>query len=249
MSSLVVKIHGMNVSYVAKSSVGVWCVGLIVLSLSVLGCVYLSRCESVTAQPINLEEFRLNRQLAWNGIGLSLAVMLQLAGWRRVLSAAPFVLVAWLALLAIGLFYHNTSGSLRVPLGFVQVDVMAYSPLVGVVSVTWLADQLARKFNVRACMVVGIALIVMATFGAAMTLISAYAGERQDMDARVQQRLGAQRMCVEAFNAAHWLSGNKAATRSVKLPVRYAFTMPPNSALMFGSWFPGLVAGLFGALA
>jgi len=249
MSILDVTCRDMNVVHGDKLPRRVCCVALAVFALSILGCVYLWRCASMTTEHINLEWLMLKKQLAWNGIGLALAMLLPVAGWRRILKSTPFALAGWLVLLVVGCFCPHGNGSLRVPLGIVQLDVMACSPIVGVMFAAWLVDLLARKFNVRACMVVCVAIVGMVALGAAMMMTSVSVCVHQDADARSQHRLNAQQTCVEAFNAAYWFSANIDAFGHAKLPVRYAFAMPPNTALIFGKWFPASVAVLFGLFA
>ena len=244
--------------WLAKVPGRVWGVVLPLLALAALGLVYLSRCAATAETAVSLEQYRFGHQAVFNIMGICLGGAVFLAGWRRILASAPYVLGTWLAMFAGAHFCPRINGELWLRLGPVGLNVMLLLPAVAALFLAWLAAVCERRRGIRATRFVAavaaacavlLAAAVLASPERRADLASRFRGESASAEVvqRAERRGMMQKKCVEAFREARWFSPGAPAAGDGGLPVRFAFSMPANSALMFGRWFPALCIALFGA--
>ena len=71
-------------------------------ALAAMGCWFCWQCPSRIYPPEAHGLFW--RQLAWNGVGLSVFAAAWLVGWKRLLKAAPWLMAAWFVAIAVAQF-------------------------------------------------------------------------------------------------------------------------------------------------
>ncbi|MBQ3097282.1 MAG: hypothetical protein IJI54_13695 [Kiritimatiellae bacterium] len=73
--------------------------------LAVMGCWFCWHCPSRVYEPHVL----FWRQLAWNGVGLTVFAGVWFVGWKRLLKASPWLMIVWIG----GFVFAQLSPSVR----------------------------------------------------------------------------------------------------------------------------------------
>ena len=108
--------------------------------LAAMGCWFCWHCPSRIYPPESHGLFW--RQLAWNGVGLAVFAGAWLAGWRRLLTTAPWLMSAWIVSIAAAQFSHPVRGVHKwLFLGPLRVNVAICFMPVFALFVAWLRDR------------------------------------------------------------------------------------------------------------
>ncbi|MBQ8124504.1 MAG: FtsW/RodA/SpoVE family cell cycle protein [Kiritimatiellae bacterium] len=208
--------------------------------LAAMGCWFCWHCPSRIYPPHGL----FWRQLAWNGVGLAVFAGAWLAGWRRLLKAAPWLMAAWLVAITAAQFFHPVCGAHKwLSFGPLRVNVaMCFMPVFALFA-AWLRDRKRlRPWMCWAVLSLSAAWAVwhVAGDGGRMERLAAFFNPR---DYWMQDRMYMSRQLLAAFGASRWFGD---AGRSLGLlPCPESDGMMSASALMFGKWFPAVLVGIF----
>lgn len=236
-----------------------WGVVLALAALTAMGLAFMWWCPDVTWFSDRMgEHWMFRRQAVWAGMGLTFAILVMMVGWRRWLKVAPFLALGWLAMFIVACLSPQVKHCLFVRIGYVIVDVQAWSPFVAALLLAWIAQKLAVR------RVMGFLLAAVVVFSGALGVWSLRDREQQARVAAIfgyeaaseatpldeaMLRQAAQEASCEATREARWFSGNREVLRRMSLPGRFTYSMPFTAALVFGKWFNVLVVALFGMFA
>ena len=217
------------------------CLFFVTVALAAMGCWFCWHCPSRIYPPEAHGLFW--RQLAWNGVGLAVFAGAWLAGWRRLLKAAPWLMGAWIVSIAAAQFSHPICGANKwLFLGPLQVNAATCFMPVFALFVAWLRDRKRlRPWMWWAALFLAAVWAVWHVVGDAgrMERLAAFFNP----DNWMQDRAYMSRQLLAAFGASHWFGD---AGRSLGfLPCPESDGMMSASALMFGKWFPAVLVGLF----
>lgn len=209
--------------------------------LAAMGCWFCWHCPSRIYPPEAHGLFW--RQLMWNGVGLAVFAGVWLAGWRRILKAAPWLMAAWMAAIAAAQFSHPVRGVHKwLFLGPLRVNVAICFIPVFALFVAWLRDRKRlRPWMWWAALSLAAAWTVWHVAGdvGRMERLAAFFNPGNWM----QDRAYMSRQLLAAFGASRWFGD---AGRSLGfLPCPESDGMMSASALMFGKWFSAALVGLF----
>lgn len=211
------------------------------LLLAAMGCCFCWHCPSRLYAPESHGLFW--RQLIWNGIGLTAFCAAWLAGWKRLLKVAPWLMLVWLLACVAAQFGYPVNGSHRwLRLGYVDINVRTLFLPVFALFVAWLHDRKwLRTWMEWAAIAVALVALVgfVATNESLIERLKAYV----DPGRWMMDRAYMARQLQLAFDEARWFGD---AGRSLGfLPCAENDGMMSASALMFGKWFPVAVVALF----
>ena len=212
--------------------------------LAAMGCWFCWHCPSRIYPPESHGLFL--RQLAWNGVGLAVFAGTWLAGWRRILKAAPWLMAAWIVSIAAVQFSCPVRGVHKwLSLGPFRVNVAICFMPVFALFAAWLRDRKRlRPWMWWAALSLAAAWAVWHVAGDAGRMERL--AEFFNPDNWMQDRAYMSRQLLAAFGASHWFGD---AGRSLGfLPCPESDGMMSASALMFGKWFPSTLVGLFAGL-
>ncbi len=203
--------------------------------LVAMGCWFCWYCPSRFYEAHEL----FWRQLAWNGVGLAAFAGAWALGWRRLLKAAPWLMVAWIAAFVIALLSRSVNGAHKwISVGPIRINVVTYFMPVFALFVAWLHE----KKWIRSWME-----------WAAVALTAIWMAWMMSQSVRWQARLEA------FFNPGEWVNGTAYMGRQLQmafdasnwfgcagrdlsyLPCASSEGMMSASALLFGKWFPSVV--------
>ena len=143
--------------------------------------------------------YYFNRQVIWNGLGLSAFVMATIVGWRRWLRSAPFVFAGWVILWFAAHMKEFVAGSSTIVLiGPISLEVWSLFPVALALLVAWLRQRYGGKAR-RILFSIGIVAFVAITVHVAtnanrMTHLAAFfAGERVPTMSPAHVRAGSSR--------------------------------------------------------
>ena len=187
--------------------------------------------------------YYFNRQTAWNVLGLSAFVMAIIVGWKRWLTAAPFVFAVWVALWFIAHMQPLVDGSSTfVHLGPISLGVWSLFPVAFALLAAWLrkryGDRAKRILFVAGVVAFAAITVHVATNANRMTHLAAFfAGERDPgMSPGACARSFVQTQTCKALDQAQWfVSTDVEILRNT--PGNMTYSMPASSAVMFGKWF------------
>lgn len=227
-----------------------------IVGLAVMGLVF---CWADSDRLNNIgrtaSRYYFNRQVIWNGLGLSAFVMATIVGWRRWLRSAPFVFAGWVILWFAAHMKEFVAGSSTIVLiGPISLEVWSLFPVALALLVAWLRQRYGGKAR-RILFSIGIVAFVAITVHVAtnanrMTHLAAFfAGERvPTMSPAACARGFVQSQTCKAFAQSQWFSSTDAEILR-NTPGNTTYSMPASSAVLFGKWFVSVVAGLFIVLA
>ena len=209
--------------------------------LAAMGCWFCWHCPSRIYPPESHGLFW--RQLVWNGIGVAAFAAAWLAGWKRLLKAAPWLMLAWVLAFIAAQLGPAVRGTHRwVSIGCLRFNVVTFFMPAFALFVTWLHERkwirswMEWVFLVAA-VVAGVAFVYSSP--SLMKRIAAHfwpEGHILD-EAYMSSQLQA------AFAAARWFGG--AGKDLGYLPCPESDGMLSAAALLFGKWFPSAVVALF----
>ena len=207
--------------------------------LAAMGCWFCWHCPSRFYESHAL----FWRQLAWNGVGLAVFAGAWAVGWRRLLKAAPWLMTAWIAAIAMAQFSRPIHGAHKwIRFGPVGINVVTCFMPVFALFVAWLHE----KKWIRPWME-----------WTAVALVTIWMAWMMSHSARWQARLEA------FFNPGEWMNGTAYMARQLQmafdasnwfgcagrdlryLPCSSSDAMMSASALLFGKWFPSVVITVF----
>ena len=226
-----------------KMVTGILLAGIAILAA--MGCWFCWHCPSRIYPPESYGLFW--RQLAWNGVGLAVFAGAWLAGWRRLLKAAPWLMSAWMVAIAAAQLSCSVRGVHKwLSFGPLRVNVaICFMPVLALF-VAWLRDRkwLRSWMWWTAVSLAAVwAICHVAGDSGRMERLAAFFNPR---DHWMQDRAYMSRQLLAAFGASHWFGD---AGRSLGfLPCPESDGMMSASALMFGKWFPSALVGLFAGL-
>ena len=217
------------------------CLFFAMVALAAMGCWFCWHCPSRIYPPESHGLFL--RQLAWNGVGLAVFAGAWLAGWRRLLKAAPWLMAAWLVAIAAAQLSYPVRGVHKwLSLGPFRVNVAICFMPVAALFFAWLRDRKRlHPWMWWAALSLAAAWTVWHVAGdvGRMERLAAFFNP----DNWMQDRAYMSRQLLAAFGASHWFGD---AGRSLGLlPCPESDGMMSASALMFGKWFPAVLVGLF----
>lgn len=220
------------------------CLFFATVALAAMGCWFCWHCPSKIYPPESHGLFW--RQLAWNGAGLAVFAGAWLAGWRRLLKAAPWLMAAWMAAIAAAQFSCSVRGVHKwLSIGQLRVNVAICFMPVFALFVAWQRDRKRlRPWMWWTALFLASAWAVWHVAGnvGRMERLAAFFNPGNWM----QDRAYMSRQLLAAFGASHWFGD---AGRSLGLlPCPESDGMMSASALMFGKWFPAAIAGLLAAI-
>ena len=209
--------------------------------LAAMGCWFCWHCPSRIYPPESHGLFW--RQLMWNGVGLAVFAGAWLAGWWRLLKAAPWLMAAWLVAIAAAQLSYPVRGVHKwLSLGPFRVNVAICFMPVAALFFAWLRDRKRlRPWMWLAALSLAAVWVVWHVAGdvGRMERLAAFFNP----DNWMQDRAYMSRQLLAAFGASHWFGD---AGRSLGLlPCPESDGMMSASALMFGKWFPAVLVGLF----
>lgn len=209
--------------------------------LAAMGCWFCWHCPSRIYPPESHGLFW--RQLAWNSVGLAVFAGAWLAGWRRLLKAAPWLMAAWLVAIAAAQLSCPVHGVHKwLSLGPLRINVATCFMPVAALFTAWLRDR--KLLRPWMCWAVVSLTVVWAVWHVAgdcgrMERLAAFFDPRNWM----QDRAYMSRQLLAALGASRWFGD---AGRSLGfLPCPESDGMMSASALMFGKWFPAALIGIF----
>lgn len=207
--------------------------------LAAMGCWFCWHCPSRVYGAHEL----FWRQLAWNGIGLAAFAGALLAGWKRLLKAAPWLMAIWLVAFAAAQCSCQVRGAHRwLPLGPVRINVMTCFMPVFALFAAWLHEKKWVRTWMELTAVAAAALwLVWHVAGNDMRMerLAAFFNPGDWLDTKAYMA----RQLQMAFDSANWFGG---AGKSLGLlPCPESDGMMSAVALLFGKWFPVAVVGLF----
>ena len=212
--------------------------------LALLGCLFCFACPSRYVAPGSHLLFW--RQLAWNGIGLSVCFLVWRVGWKRLIRAAPWLMAAWIAAYAAAQFSPAVHGVHR---------CLSFGPFRFTVTVCFLpvfalfAAWLHEKREIKPWMewtafaaVFAVAVLLVLGNENKMQRLAAFFGSGEAVAAK-RYMTG---QLEAAFSVSRWFGG---AGRALDyLPVPESTSSFAASSLLFGKWFPAAVVSLFAVL-
>jgi len=209
--------------------------------LAAMGCWFCWHCPSRIYPPESHGLFW--RQLAWNSVGLAVFAGAWLAGWRRLLKAAPWLMAAWLVAITAAQLSSPVHGVHKwLSLGPLRINVATCFMPVAALFTAWLRDR--KLLRPWMCWAVVSLTVVWAVWHVAgdcgrMERLAAFFDPRNWM----QDRAYMSRQLLAALGASRWFGD---AGRSLGfLPCPESDGMMSASALMFGKWFPAALIGIF----
>ena len=213
-------------------------------ALAAMGCWFCWHCPSRICQPETHALFW--RQLTWNGVGVAVFAATWLAGWKRLLKAAPWMMAAWLVAVAAAQFSYPVNGAHRwVRVGSASINVMTCFMPVLAVFAAWLYErEWIRPWMEWSAVAVAVLWCWwhVAEDGGWRERIIAFLSQGDGMPDRVYMA----RQLLAAFDVSKWFGD---AGRNLGfLPCPESDGMMAASALMFGKWFPASVVGLMSVL-
>lgn len=215
--------------------------------LAVMGLMFTWKCPIDCVYGVDSGVFFFKKQLLWNALGIAACVGAALIPWRKWLKLAPWGMLAWFALAVWALgFSPARHGSHRwADFGVVCVNVRVALIAVSALFAAWLCSKKCIKpwmvFAAIGVFLVFAAFQVLGNANRLARLAVFFGGEEANAQYRYMQF-----QMKAAYAAAHWFGD---ADRSLRfLPLSYADAMPSASALLFGKWFPLVVAALYAAL-
>ncbi|MBO4286619.1 MAG: FtsW/RodA/SpoVE family cell cycle protein [Kiritimatiellae bacterium] len=217
--------------------------------LAAMGCLFCYFCPVRFFEPGSRALFW--RQLAWNGIGLSVLIIAWQLGWRRLLQAAPWLMGAWFVAYAAAQvlpspFAYPMYGVRRwLSFGPVKLTVTTCFMPVFALFVAWLHEKRHIKpwveWTVVALAAAAVAVLVFGNENRMQRLAAFFRS-----DGAVSARVYMTNQLKAAFSVANWFGG---AGRDLRyLPNPGNAGMFSASALLFGKWFPAAVVSLFAVL-
>lgn len=215
--------------------------GVTAAVLAAMGCWFCWHCPSRVYPPETHGLFW--RQLAWNGVGLAAFVAAWLAGWKRLLKAAPWLMAAWVVAIAVAQFSRPVNGAHKwLSIGTIHVNVVTCFMPVFALFLAWLHEKKwIRPWMKWTAIAAAATWAVWYVAGNVRRVerLAAFFNQgnwRQDMVYMSRQLLA-------AFDVSKWFGD---ADRSLGfLPCPESDGMMSASALMFGKWFPAFLVGLF----
>ena len=175
--------------------------------------------------------------------GLLMCGMAIVVGWRRWLSAGPFVCLAWLCLAACAVaFLQIDDGRGQFAIGPLKTDVWEPAPLALGLLAAWLSRVLKPKLvadrwlfsGIIVGFVVGGAVACTARASQLATLGAELAGP-VPTDACVDIVREVERQCAEMVRESEWFG---AAEVVEKAPwCAFAAAVPTAAATSFGTWY------------
>ena len=213
-------------------------------ALAAMGCWFCWQCPSRIYPPEAHGLFW--RQLAWNGVGLSVFAAAWLVGWKRLLKAAPWLMAAWFVAIAVAQFSSPVNGARKwLSIGSIRVNVMTCFMPVFALFVAWLYERKwIRPWMAWAAVAAAAIGVVWHIAGNAgrMARLAAFL----NLGGWMPDRVYMSRQLLAAFDVSKWFG---AAGRSLGfLPCPESDGMMSAAALIFGKWFPSVLVGLFSAI-
>ena len=224
-----------------KHKISMWLFICAAMSLAVMGCWFCWHCPSRIYPPETHSLFW--RQLAWNGVGLAVFTATWLTGWKRLLKAAPWLMVAWLVAIGAAQFLRPVNGVHKwLPIGPVRVNVMTcFIPVIALFA-AWLHEKKwIRPWMEWVAVAVAVIWAVWHIVGSDVRM-ERLAAFFNPVD-WVQARAFMAHQLLAAFYTSNWFGD---AGRSLGfLPCPANDGMLSASALIFGKWFTTVLVWLF----
>lgn len=222
-----------------KATVTVCALLAVTVLLAAMGCWFCWHCPSRVYGAHEL----FWRQLAWNGIGVAAFAAAWLAGWKRLLKAAPWLMLAW----AVAIVFAQLSPAVRgthrwVRLGTLRFNVVTCFMPTFALFVAWLHEKKWVRPWIEWAFFAAVAIACAAlVYGdpSLMTRIAAHFSP----DDHAWDKAYMSRQLHMAFEAARWFGG--AGKDLGTLPCPESDGMLSAAALLFGKWFPSVVIALF----
>ena len=216
--------------------------------LAAMGCWFCWRCPSRYLMPHDL----FWRQVVANGLGLAVFAAAWLAGWRRLLKAAPWLMGIWLLAFVAAKLGRPINGVYRWicisgvfprPFDSLNINVMTCFVPVFALFVAWLHERKwIRRWMEWGFLAVLVVCAVCYVLGSENRMMRIVAFLHPSEDVSGYLYMGEQMQ--SAVSVSNWF-GN--AGRGLRLlPNCESDGMMAASALLFGKWFPALVCALFG---
>ena len=227
-----------------QNGIVVWVILGTTALLAAMGCWFCWHCPSKIYPPEAHALFW--RQLAWNGVGLAVFAAAWLAGWKRLLKAAPWLLAAWGVAIAAAQFSRPVDGAHKwLLVGPCYVNVVTCFMPVFALFVAWLHEKkLIRpwmEWTALAAAALGCVWYIVGNDGR-MERLAAFFNPGN----RMQHRVYMARQLFTALDVSKWLGD---ADRSLGfLPCPESDGMISASALLFGKLFPASLVVLFASV-
>lgn len=196
--------------------------------------------------------FYFTRMLCWAGIGCCLATMAYLVGWRRWLKAAPIIAIGWVGLVMYASTCPLVNGHWGwISVGCFRINVLEFGPVV----LSLFAAYLARVFNCKAFVVVGMALLVIVGAVGYRAYCRQNRYEQSDLlpsqqivarDAHQTAYAFLQNQCAGAIRESKWFGSCDINLRL--LPESTTTCMPASASVLFGKWYLVMLAFALGMM-
>ena len=227
-----------------RNDIVIWVILGSAAIIAAMGCWFCRHCPSKIYPPEAHGLFW--RQLAWNGVGLAVLATAWLAGWKRLLRAAPWLMAAWVVAIAAAQFSRPVNGAHKwLLVGPVRANVVTCFMPVFALFAAWLHEKKWirpwMEWSAVAAAVLWAIWYIVGNDGR-MERLAAFFNPGNWMQDRVYMA----RQLLAALDVSKWLGD---ADRSLGfLPCPESDGIMAASALLFGKLFPAFLVVLFASV-